>query len=410
MPALRMPRIHRAELLDAARRRTGLSDFGEWPFDEGLERLVQACADEGRLSLFGYFATRWDIRRLLSNLLRLRYEELRQPAILSEPIERPIFITGLPRTGTTFLHQLLSLDVGNRFPSVWQTLHPYPDPGARRDRRERRVDRQLSMFALMNPDFRRMHPVRAGSPQECSEITAHVFASLRFDTTYTIPAYRAWLDNAGHTNAYRFHKRFLQHLQAQQSQRGRWVLKCPDHVFAFDAIREVYPDARWVFVHRDPLRVIPSVARLTEVLRRPFTHRLDRVALGRQECERWILGAELLMQTADREPFADPIFHVCYRDLVQNPLATLQGLYRHFGLTLTSGTAARVGQFVQAVPNGGYIPNHHPVEAFGIDRNALNERFSAYIDRFGVVRERDPGKPGRAPALLKQAEQAHPAS
>ena len=138
-------------------------------------------------------------------------------------------------------------------------------------------------FERLAPEFRGLHPLDATSPQECSEITAHVFRSLRFDTTYRIPTYRAGWTRAGHLPAYRFHRRFLQHLQHQARHSGgrRWVVKCPDHLFALDAIRSVYPDARLVFVHRDPVKVLLSVAKLTEVVRRPFTRRIDPAEIGR---------------------------------------------------------------------------------------------------------------------------------
>ncbi|HEX3522288.1 MAG TPA: sulfotransferase, partial [Stellaceae bacterium] len=173
------------ELIDLAYRRAGLTDFGETPFQASLRGLLRACFEEANLSLVGRIATRWDLVRFLSNLLRLVDEEKRAPEILAQPIARPIFISGLPRSGTTFLHSLLAEDPGNLVPRVWQLIQPYPprNSGSGPDRRARRVGRQLRLFGLLAPDFRRMHPIDAGSPQECSEITAHVFASLRFDTT-----------------------------------------------------------------------------------------------------------------------------------------------------------------------------------------------------------------------------------
>ena len=381
--------MNRLGLMARAQRSAKLSDFGEWSFEEGLRRFVEACDNEANLSLFGYFGTRWDIRRLLSNLLRLRYEETRQPEILNERIERPIFITGLPRSGTTFLHQLLSLDEDNVVPRIWQAIYPYPDLRGNRasEARRQRVDRQLRMFRLLNPEFRRMHPVNANSPQECSEITAHVFASLRFDTTYTVPSYREWLDRNGHLHAYLFHKRFLQHLQPQARRGRRWVLKCPDHIFALDEIRAVYPDARIVFVHRDPVRVLASGARLTEVLRRPFTRRIDRPALGQQEYKRWFLGTELMLRAAEYEPFAEPVLHICYRDLVAQPLATVSLLYRHFELSLDPQTACDIARFVAGNGNGGYGSNRYSLQSYGIDPCTAYDSFSRYMTRFGITRE-----------------------
>ena len=174
-------------LLALARRRTGLDEFGDDLFIDPLRRFLSACTDEASLSLVGRMATRWDVVRFLTNLLRFRDAEARDPGVLRQPIERPIFITGLPRSGTTFLHRLLLEDPDNRAPRVWQTIYPYP-PRRGRDVRTAHVARQLRAFERLAPEFRGLHPLDATSPQECSEITAHVFRSLRFDTTYRIPA------------------------------------------------------------------------------------------------------------------------------------------------------------------------------------------------------------------------------
>ena len=377
------------ELIDLANRRAGLTDFGETPFQAPLRNLLRACFEDANLSLVGRIATRWDLVRFLSNLLRLVDEEKRAPEILAQPIARPIFISGLPRSGTTFLHSLLAEDPGNLVPRVWQLIHPYPPRNTETgpDRRARRVARQLRLFGFLAPDFRRMHPIDAGSPQECSEITAHLFASLRFDTTYRVPSYRCWLDATGHLDAYRFHKRFLQHLQHQTADGGRWVLKCPDHVFALDAIREVYPDARLVFVHRDPLAVLLSVARLTETLRRPFTRSIDKAEIGRQDSDRWLAATELMIAAAQEQRFAEPIFHVQYLDLVKDPVGTVAALYRHFGGALHPEAAARIGRLVEARPNGGYGAHGSRLEEYGLDAALERERYARYMAHFGIQPE-----------------------
>ena len=377
------------QLIALARRRTGLTEFGETAFLGPLQKLLRACYEDANLSLVGRVATRWDVVRFLSNLLRLFDEEQRAPEILAQPIARPIFISGLPRSGTTFLHSLLAEDPANLVPRVWQLIHPYPfrNSASGLDRRMRRVARQLRLFGLLAPDFRRMHPIDAGSPQECSEITAHVFASLRFDTTYRIPSYRHWLDETGHLEAYRFHKRFLQHLQHQTADGGRWVLKCPDHVFALDAIRAVYPDARLVFVHRDPLAVLLSVARLTETLRRPFTRGIDKAEIGRQDSDRWLAATELMIAAAQEQRFAEPILHVQYLDLVRDPVGTVAALYSHFGDTLHPDAAARIGRLVDAKPNGGYGAHGSRLEEYGLDAALERERYARYMAHFGIQPE-----------------------
>jgi hypothetical protein len=389
------------QLIALARRRTGLTEFGDTPFKTPLSNFLCACREEANLSLVGRIATRWDAVRFLSNLLRLREEEKKAPEILDQPVAPPIFIAGLPRSGTTFLHSLLAEDPANLIPRVWQLIHPYPSENSvpRQDRRLRRVARQLRMFGLLAPEFRRMHPIDARSPQECSEITAHVFASLRFDTTYRVPSYRRWLDGTGHLDAYRFHRRFLQHLQHQSAAGGRWVLKCPDHVFALDEIRAVYPAARVVFVHRDPLAVLLSVARLTEVLRQPFTRHIDKAEIGRQDSDRWLAATELMITAAQQQDFAEPIFHVHYVDLVKNPVGTIAALYRHFGETLAPETAARIGRLVEAKPNGGYRAHGSRLEEYGLDAALERERYARYMAHFGIRPE--PGK--KPPPATKTA-------
>jgi hypothetical protein len=376
-----------AELTRLAQRRTGLTDFGDTSFEEPLEVLVRSYEAEANLSTFGRVAARWDALRFLSNLLILREAEKKTPAILDQSIDRPIFITGLPRSGTTFLHDLLCRDPSNRVVRCWETIYPYPEGGNQAsdaDRRRAKVDRQLAGFARLAPEIRSLHPMTAHSPQECTEITAHVFRSLRFDTTHYVPSYRHWLDNAGHLAAYRFHKRFLQHLQHQKGP-GRWILKCPDHVFALEAIREVYPDARFVFMHRDPLEVLASVARLTHVLRSPFTRRVDRLQIGRQVSEHWARGAATLIDAAEgaRES-SDRFFHLKFRSFIRDPFGGVAALYEHFGLDFSEEFAARLRSTVAERPNGGYGRNKGRLDQYGLDAQAQRQHYRDYLAYFGV--------------------------
>ena len=382
------------DLLAQARRETGFSDFGDVEFLGPLRRLLAACsAPEANLSLFGRLATQWDVVRFLSNLLRFEAEEASRPEIADQRIERPIFITGLPRSGTTFLHRLMMQDADNRAPQVWQTIFPWPNRVGP-DRRVAHVARQLKMFEWLAPEFRALHPLEATSPQECSEITAHVFRSFRFDTNYHVPSYRRWLDAdvSRHLPAYQFHRRFLSHLQYQDRTVGQWVLKCPEHVFALHAIRAVYPDARLIFVHRDPVKVLLSVAHLTEVLRRPFTRSLDPKLIGRDESARWLSGAERMMETGDDAGLPEPVCHVHHMDLISDPVATVDIVYRHFGMHLPDAAAAAIERYVTELPNGGYGPRHYAFADHGLDEAAERERFRPYMLRFGIAAEINSGR------------------
>ncbi len=385
-------------LIRIARRETGLSDFGDTSFIGPLCRLLNACSTEAALGIVGRSATNWDVVRFLSNLLVLQDAAARTPSISREAIRQPIFITGLPRSGTTFLHRLMLTDPGNRAPSVWETIYPSPCAGSR-ESRIAKVERQLRAFDWLAPAFRALHPLDATSPQECSEITAHVFRSLRFDTTYHIPSYRNWLDAdvLRHLPAYRFHKRFLQYLQHQDGAARRWVVKCPEHLFALQAIRAVYPDARMVFVHRDPVKVLLSQSRLTEVLRRPFTRQLDPQALGPMESRRWLDGAQRMMAAGDDAGFAEPICHVHHIDLISDPVSTVDTVYRHFGLRLPE-PAANIERYVSARPKGGYGEHHYQFADHGLDEQRERAKFRPYMVHFGVAAETASRRPAPSAA------------
>ena len=158
--------------------------------------------------------------------------------------------------------------------------------------RKQWVGLQLALFRILSPEFNALHQVGVDAPEECTEITAHVFQSQRFESTYRVPSYSEWLQGRGLLQGYRFHRRFLQHLDAELPGH-RWILKSPDHVFALNDIRRVYPDARLIFIHRDPVRVLASVTRLTEVLRRSFARKVDRRSWAAMSARRgWMALSE----------------------------------------------------------------------------------------------------------------------
>lgn len=382
-------------LIRTAHRRTGLRDFGDASFIGPLCRLLNSFSDESALSVVGRSATKWDIVRFLSNLLYIQDAFQRQPGIADQPITQPVFITGLPRSGTTFLHRLMLTDPENRSPLVWETIYPSPAYGADHVR-IKRVAKQLKAFEWLAPEFPALHPLEATSPQECSEITSHVFRSLRFDTTYYIPSYRQWMDAdvLRHLPGYRFHKRFLQYLQHLDGRQSRWVVKCPEHIFALQAIRSIYPDARIVFVHRDPVKVLLSQSRLTEVLRRPFTRRLDPTALGPDESRRWFDGTQRMIAAGDDAAFPDPICHVHHMDLISDPVSTVDSVYRHFGLSMPEAAVNGIEQYVAARPRGGYGEHHYRFEDHGLNEEEERARFRPYMVHFGVTAEAA-GKSGR---------------
>lgn len=369
-----------AHVLAGARR----TDFSDRSFVEPLRRLLDSCEREADLSAFGRYGFRLDVMRSLGNLLRFDAAEDADPALKHRAVESPLFVTGLPRSGTTFLHTLLAQDPENAVPRAWQLMYPYPQrlPLVGTDLRRYHVGLQLRLFRLISPEIDDLHPLSADAPQECTDITAQVFQSLRFDSTYRVPSYQAWIRDYGHTAAYRFHRRFLAHLDAQDPGR-RWVLKSPDHVFALDAIEEVYPDAQFVFLHRDPADVLASVLKLTEVLRRPFAHGIDREEIGEEVSAYWLEGAHRMLDAA--RAGKGNILHLRYDDLVRAPMDAVAGIYRHCGRVLCREARGRMGVWLEAQHRLPRRRRRYSLAEFGLDAAGLRMRFARYIADFGLA-------------------------
>lgn len=351
----------------------------------GLQELLASIRAESDLSLFGRLALRWDLIRLLRNAQLIEDAHAANPALAAAPVQNPLFILGLPRSGTSFLHDLMAQDAGSQVPRNWQMIYPAPRPAGFKpagDKRVVKVDKQLDLFNGLAPGFRELHPIYADSPQECSEITAHVFQSLRFDSTHRVPSYFNWLEAHGHDDALLFHKKFLQFLQNGRSER--WVLKCPDHTFTLDAILRVYPDARFVILHRDPIAVLGSVAHLTQVLRQPFLRNIDAGEIGAQVSSRWIQGANLLLQFDQRDDVpASRKFHMQYEEFTAAPLAAVQRIYAHFNEDLTSSAGQAMEALIKAKPRGGY-GRHAPyrLENFKLSAASLQNGFLPYVQQY----------------------------
>jgi hypothetical protein len=379
----RVPRAD--ELIELALKRNRRRDFADRSFIRPFERLLEACNVEANLSVLGIRALRVDVLRFLRNLLRFEEFEAACPSVLSRPIPAPVFITGMPRSGTTLLHRLILQDPSTIAPRLFQLVDPHVSRAGRFETalRKRWVGLQLALFRMLSPEFNALHPVAVDAPEECTDITAHVFQSQRFESTYRVPSYSSWLRRSGLLQAYRFHRRFLQHLDAALPGR-RWILKSPDHVFALEDIRKVYPDAHLVFIHRDPVRVLASVTRLTDVLRRSFARSVDRVELGRDVSASWVDGAQRMSALSARD---NSVLHLHHQQIVRSPLDAVRVVYRHCNLELTEEAEARMRRWLSTAVNVSQPSREYNLAEFGLDPHILRERFARYTDTFGIEME-----------------------
>lgn len=385
------------QLLDQVIAKTGLDDFGGDSWREGYDVFLRALEEEASLNLIGRVLARSDIENWLENRLLLTEAARRAPSIREVNIESPLFITGLPRTGTSILHELLGQDPSARTPLAWEVRYPCGDALAAgsSDPRIPQADEEIRLWCEIVPEYDRLHELGAEIPVECIQITAHDFRSDELSGRHLVPSYAGWLAGADMRPAYAFHKQMLQHLQhGQHERRGqgtephkRWVLKAPSHLGRLDALLAVYPDARIVWTHRDPLTVMASVA---SILFSTAWVRSD--AVDAEQVLQWFTGetCQMLIDAAEAvRSHVDPAhFHdVCYADLMEAPRETLAGIYTHFGMPLSPEAESAMQAYLDARPRARHGAHRYDFSNTGFDPATERERFRDYQNRYAVVSE-----------------------
>ena len=381
------------KFIETAKRRCRLEDFGPGEFLEPLSRLLESCDREGRLNVIGKMALRSDVVRILCNRLLLTRDRQLYPGIAQQEIREPLFVVGLPRSGTTLLHILLAADPAHRAPLTWEVMSPSPPSSKDRQERIRQAARNLAMLRWLAPTFESVHATGAELPQECVSLMSQTFMSDQFDTMYNVPTYRAWFFNQDLRSAYEFHRRSLQHLQFRKSAE-RWVLKAPAHMFAAPALLSIYPDARFVQIHRDPMEAVVSVSSLVTILRRVFSDGVDPVQIGRDALTYWSQALKTFMRARDQLP----VSRVCdlrYDDVRRDPIAAAGRVYQHFGWTLSRAVEERMRIVLarQASRTNGV----HRYDATHFKLNKING-FAEYCERFGFSTSSSNGQEERAEA------------
>lgn len=375
---------------EAIRRAGGPVDFGPAPLDEPLSVLCRSLNDEiefhalGRLQVFNQLAG------LLT--LRLRFEDLwrRHPEILDQPVERPIIVIGLPRSGTTILHRLLSRDPVKRSSPFWEQVAPLPDgdptaPQADPDPRLTRMRQSLDMLDKVVPDLKLMHELTADQPDEDISLLIFAFASLQFEWSYRVPAYSRWHQAFDHTEGYRYFRRVLQTLQWLRGG-DRWVLKAPQHLEQLKPLLSVFPDAVLVQTHRDPVPAIVSLASLTTYGGRRYYDHPNPHAVGADMAS---IVERLLRRGVEDRPEDDRRFvDIQFTDLVADPLGCVRRIYAVSGDALGPEAEAAMRTWIDDNRQGKHGGHDYAAEDFGLDVADLRRRLGFYQDRFSIPTDR----------------------
>lgn len=331
------------------------------------------------------------LRKLVATRLRLASDRERIPEIAEESIERPIFVIGFARTGTTLIHSLLAEDASARAPLWWQTHEPSPPPGEVQvtPQRIELAAQELDEMLRVAPGLLTLHPYwdkRGFCPIECEEIFTLDFQNAYPSLLYRVPALAMILDATNVGEAYRFHRSFLQHLQ-WNTQPRRWVLKGIYHQFVLKELFETYPDALCIWPHRDPVEVHPSTLAITAVLYGGITDwQMDFASLGPD----FVKSIASSVEEAMTSPLIDDprIVHVDFRELTRDPIATIQRAYRHWGLCFPPETETRMRAWLADPSNASdrYGRYSYAMEPFGLTREMIENAFEGYSRRFNLGR------------------------
>lgn len=368
-----------AQLIDKAKRRSHLDNFGEPDFFEPLSRLLESCYAEARLNAIGRLAVKNDVVRILCNRLLLERDRRCYPEIATQEIREPLFILGLPRSGTTLLHTLLATDPAHRVPLTWEVMSPSPPTEQNRHRRIGSANRDLAMLRWLAPTFDSVHATGAELPQECVSLISPTFMSDQFDTMYNIPSYRAWFFRQDLRPAYEYHRRFLQHLQFRTSA-ARWILKAPAHMFSAPALLSIYPDARFVQLHRDPIDAVASVSSLVTILRRVFSDAVDPIQVGQDAMVYWSDALKTFTRVRDALP-SGRVCDLYYDDVRRDPIAVAKNVYAHFGWELKPEVEQKMRKILAEQNSNNGV---HRYNAAYFQLNGLNG-FAEYCERFGFT-------------------------
>lgn len=388
--AAMMP-VEAEALLAAARSETGLDDFGDGRFADRLRILATALVSEGRLSAVGRMMAHRQLLQLLANRLKVEALVARHPEIERQEIRAPIVIVGLPRTGTTHLHNLVAADTALRSLPYWESLEPVlldhelPKDGAP-DPRRARCDQTLWFVNESLPHFVRMHEMTTDHVHEEIQLLALDVSTMLFETMAVLPSWRDAYLATDQTPSYRYLRRVL---QTMQWQRGgtRWVLKSPQHLEQIGPLLQVFPDATLVFTHRDPASVVASFVTMAAYTARMNTEPpIDLHAIGAY----WRGRIEDLFRACVRDRHLAALersLDVRFDDFMRDDLAMVRRIYALAGQPVSADAEAAWASFMTSHPRGVHGTVEYDLAQFGLDADEIRRACGFYVERFGIALE-----------------------
>jgi hypothetical protein len=375
-------------LIAEARAQTGLDDFGGESFREGLSVLVDSLERDARLHAGGEAMARAHLVRLLASRLAVEDWIRRDPEVERVRVDAPVFVIGLPRTGTTALSRLLARDPQTRSLRTWESISPVPPPEAatqHSDPRISAIQAGIDAMRAQNPGYRSMYDADADDPTECQDLLGMEFRAQHFCGSFWVPSFGDWQGRCDMAPAYRYHRRTLRLLQSRCGP-SRWMLKSPTHMLSLDALVREYPDARFLMTHRDPAKVLASLNSLTGFIISGTTETLDRRALAEFNFELWAEALERAMRFRARlgeARFADLHFHEQQAD----PVGAVERAYGRLGIPFSDRARARMQDWAKAHRRGQHGEHRYSLSDWGIEPARVRDRYAFYTKHFDVRTE-----------------------
>ncbi len=376
-------------LMQSARSVDGLHDFGAWPFQEAFSSLAWSLANEAELNDVGRQVMQQRLIEILTTRLRVNEWLKRYPEISEEVLLPPVFIVGLPRTGTTMLHRTIAADSRFNAPLWYEVRFPCPqldwDFSNEGDWRIATAKAEVDAMLSANPDLLSIHPLDALGADEDIMLLEQSFFSYNPQAFANLPAYDLWLSEQDHTSGYEYFRLLLKFLQWQKRKAGgaaqRWVLKAPHHLHFMDIVLKIFPDAMVVQSHRDPIDTIPSLASLIAGVWTIYSDQVDMAEVGRQWSSKFASGMKKTMEV--RETNGDDSFlDLWFTDTVKEPLEAVKRVYNFIGLSLTKDAKKEIENW-QELNRRELRPSHnYTLSQFGLTEEELAEQFQDYRENF----------------------------
>lgn len=377
-------KINANEILDQAKSETGLSDLGEPLFFEGLNKLIDSINNEANLNEIGIQAQPIRIQGLLSNRLRFEEDLKKFPEILDQEIIAPIVIVGLPRTGSTMTHRLLASDPNHTAMLWWEGRYPALLPGEKRGDIEARMElgkAEVDAVVAASPEALDIHPWDYKGADEEILLLEHNFLSTVPESFMALPSYSEWIEEQDHTLAYEDLKKFIQYLQWQNPgrEKKRWVLKSPHHLGFIDKMISVFPDAKIIQTHRDPIKTVPSFCSMCANLFEPLTTNFDKVFIGKHWSNKLTRALNHCMNISEQHP--DNFLDLEFLNMIKDPIDEMKKIYEFIGESF--GEKTEVAMEAWREENKHEMGAHkYSLEEYDLTESQINNNFAKYQQKY----------------------------